>query len=218
VADIGSHWVDLAEAISGLRLEAVMAELGTVHPRRPAEGRQTFGSGRAEADADGWSDVDTEDQAALLLRFGEGIQGALVLSQVAAGHKNALDLSLDGADASATWRQERPDQLWIGHRERPSELVSRDARTLSADAAAMARLPAGHNEGWGDGLRNLLAAAYDEIARRRAGGGAAEAHKGMPLPTFEDGARHLAFVEATLRSSAEGRWVSMSDVMEAVSA
>lgn len=218
VADIGSHWLDLAEAVTGCRLEAVMAQVGTVHASRPAESRVTFGAG-TEAARDGeWAPVATEDQAALLLRFHGGIQGALVLSQVAAGHKNQLELSLDAANASATWRQERPDELWIGHRDRPSELVSRDERTLSPEAAAMTRLPAGHNEGWSDGLRNLLAASYEEIGRRRDGSDSPGPSGGMPLPTFEDGVRHLGFVQAALRSSAEGRWVSLADVMETVNA
>lgn len=216
VADIGSHWVDLAEVLTGCRLEAVMAQLGTVHGRRPGRpSAETFAGRDGEEDGDGWAPVATEDQAALLLRFAGGLQGSLTLSQVAAGHKNALDLSLDGTDGSATWRQERPDQLFIGRRDRPSELVSRDARQLSAEAAGVARLPAGHNEGWGDGLRNLLAAAYSDIRRRRGEDAPSPPPDGMPLPTFDDGVRHLAFVEAALRSAADGRWVSVTEVLTA---
>ena len=220
VADIGSHWIDLAEVISGCRLEAVMAQLGTVHARRPAyDGAETFagpGGPPNTGVADGWAPVATEDQAGLLLRFAGGVQGSLTISQAAAGHKNALELSLDGADGSATWRQERPDQLWIGRRDRPSELVSRDPRTLSAEAAGVARLPAGHTEGWGDGLRNLLGAAYAEIRRRRGDATIPQASDGMPLPTFDDGVRHLAFVEAALRSAADERWISVAEVMAAL--
>lgn len=214
VADIGSHWVDLAEVVTGCRLEAVMAQLGTVHGRRPGNASaETFSAQEGGEDGDGWAPVATEDQAALLLRFAGGLQGSLTLSQVAAGHKNALDLSIDGTDGSATWRQERPDQLFIGRRDRPNELVSRDARQLSAEAAGVARLPAGHNEGWGDGLRNLLAAAYSDIRRRRGEDAPTPPPDGMPLPTFDDGVRHLAFVEAALLSSTQGRWVSISEVM-----
>lgn len=196
-----------------------MAQLGTVHARRPVyDGAETFAGGGPPNTgvADGWAPVATEDQAGLLLRFAGGVQGSLTISQAAAGHKNALELSLDGADGSATWRQERPDQLWIGRRDRPSELVSRDPRTLSAEAAGVARLPAGHTEGWGDGLRNLLGAAYAEIRRRRGDATIPQASDGMPLPTFDDGVRHLAFVEAALRSAADERWISVAEVMAAL--
>lgn len=212
VADIGTHWIDLAEVTTGSRVVSVMAQLGTVHQRRPRpDHAETFGTGAVD-DGAGLSEIRTEDQAALLLRFSGGAQGAVVLSQVAAGSKNALELSIDGARASATWRQERPDQLWIGRRDRPSELVTRDARVLSSESARLAHLPAGHNEGWADALRNLLAEAYAAI-RGAAGTGAGQV--GMPLPTFDDGVRHIAFVEAALRSAADERWVSIAEVTEA---
>ena len=204
VADIGTHWVDLAEVASGQRLAAVMAQLGTIHPSRARHDRvETFSTADPAGDE---TVVSTEDQAALLLRFADGAGGALVVSQVVAGAKNALELSIDGGEASATWRQERPDQLWVGRRDRASELVSRDARILSSEAAALSRLPAGHNEGWSDALRNLLAAAYAKMR------GDERSPDAMPLPTFDDGVRHLAFVEAALRSAAEERWVSIDEV------
>jgi predicted dehydrogenase len=204
VADIGTHWIDLAETVTGRRLEAVAAQLSTIHPRRPAyEGVGTFAT--AGGPVDEWLEVTTEDQAQLLLRFGGGLPGALVLSQVAAGHKNDLELTVDGATGSATWRQERPDLLAIGRRDRPTESVVRGGPGLSPESAALTTLPAGHPEGWADGLRNLLAAAYRAI--RGAG------HPPVPLPTFEDGLRHLAFVEAAIRSAREERWVAIAEVL-----
>ena len=207
IADIGSHWVDLAEFVTGRRLEAAFAQIGTVHARRPHYAhRLTFA---AQADGEGapegdWLDVATEDQAAVLLRFEGGLHGSVVLSQVAAGHKNALELAIDGSTGSAVWRQERPDELIISHRAGATEVVARDPATLSASAATLARLPAGHNEGWADGLRNLFAAAYDEIR------GVATAADRERLPTFDDGLRHLRFVGAALASARDGRWVGVA--------
>jgi predicted dehydrogenase len=209
VADIGTHWIDLAETVTGQRLEAVVAQIGIVHRQRPAyEGVETFASGDGHG-AQRWTAVDTEDQATLLLRFDGGLHGSLVLSQVAAGHKNDLRLMVDGTDASASWQQERPDQLVVGRLSGPKETIERAPGSLGDGANEFARLPAGHGEGWADGLRNLLAAAYAAI------GGERRASERMPLPTFDDGARHLAFVEAALRSAAQERWVRIEEIMGA---
>jgi predicted dehydrogenase len=212
LADIGSHLIDLAEVTSGRRLLRVLATIGTLYARRPDyRHRPTF---TAATTGDGESvDISTEDQAALLLEFEGGLGGSAAISQVAAGHGNDLEVSLDGAEASATWRQERPDQLWIGE-PGVARLVARSPSDLGRGAQGLARLPAGHNEGWADALRNLIAAAYAEMRGERD---VAE-RKAAPLPTFADGVRHLAFVEAAMRSAAEERWVAIAELMDAAPA
>jgi predicted dehydrogenase len=206
IADIGSHWVDLAENVTRRRLEAVMADVATVHARRPDYSHAGTFSGSVN---DGrWIEVRTEDQAGLLLRFGGGLRGTVHLSQVAAGHGNDLELSVDGDAGSATWRQEKPDTLSIAH-DGTVEVIARSPQRLTPGADRLARLPAGHNEGWADALRNLLAATYAEIDGSRDSTESAAA----PLPTFEDGLRHVAFVEAAMRSSEERRWLTVAEVM-----
>ena len=207
IADIGTHWVDLAETVAHSRLEAVLADLSTVHARRPAGAHARTFSGQSD-DVEEWVDVDTEDQAGLLLRFEGGVRATLSVSQVAAGHSNDLELSIDGTTASATWRQEQPDQLRIA-REGSVEMIVRSPGRLSPGARQLAQLPAGHNEGWADALRNLIAAAYAAIRGDRD----AQAESAAPLPTFEDGVRHIAFVEAALQSAAAGHWVSIDEVL-----
>ena len=207
IADIGSHWVDLAETVTGLRVKTVITELATIHPRRRPAALETFQVVSAAGAGSGdWQAIETEDQAALLLGFEEGLQGTLTVSQVAAGHKNDLELSVDGAAASATWRQERPDELWIGRRDGSSEVVPRSPQAGSAAARSLARLPPGHNEGWADGLRNLLAAAYSVI-----GGERSREELPVPLPTFRDGLRHHLFIEAAVESARRRDWVQIPD-------
>jgi len=207
IADIGSHWIDLAETVTQRRLEAVIADITTVHGQRPDFAHVGTFSG---ATGDGrWVEVTTEDQAGLLLRFEGGLPGTVHLSQVAAGHGNDLELSVDGDAGSATWRQEQPDSLSLG-RDGRTEVIPRSAQRLTPGADGLARLPAGHNEGWADALRNLLGAAYAEIGGGRDPTEAAAA----PLPSFEDGLRHLAFVEAALRSAAQRRWVAIEEVLD----
>jgi predicted dehydrogenase len=130
-ADIGVHWLDLAETITGRHVEAVVAQLGYLHGRK------------------------TEDHAGLLIRFAGGLQGACTLSQASAGRRNELELSLDGSAGSATWLSERRDELWLGVRDRSPEIVTRST-VRSPSARQLAHRPAGADEG----RRNLFAAFY----------------------------------------------------------
>ena len=173
IADIGAHWLDLAEVVSGKRLEAVAAQLGRLHGR------------------------GTEDHVGLLLRFSDGMTGALFLSQAAAGHRNDMELSLDGATGSATWRHERPNELWLGSRGGDAVVVGRDDELLSPAARTLAALPAGPNEA----RRNLLAAVYARLSGD-------ERPPAAPLATFEDGLRHARFTAAALESASHEKWVS----------
>jgi len=209
VADIGTHWIDLAETVIGRRVEAVTARLGTVHASRPDWAHVSTFERTAK---DGWVDIQTEDQAVLLLEFEGGTLGAVTLSQVAAGHHNDLWVGVDGDAGSAEWRQERPDELRLALRDGPVEIIARDRAALSPGAGGLTHLPAGHGEGWGDALRNLLGAAYAEIRGERS----SEEDAVAPLPTFDDGARHVAFVEAALRSNRTGEWVRIGEITAAV--
>ena len=136
VADIGTHWLDLAQAVTGLEVESVCADLQTVYPerRRPTGGVETFSGKLAPAAATEPVAVDTEDAGAILLRFRGGAKGAVWVSQVTAGRKNCLRLEVAGANKSLAWNSEAPETLWIGHRDRPNELLVRDPSLLGATA------------------------------------------------------------------------------------
>jgi predicted dehydrogenase len=204
VADIGTHWVDLAETVLDRRVESVMASVATVHARRPDWHHvASFQRGRDGTEVD----VRTEDEAVVLLRFDGDLLGTATVSQVAAGHQNDLVVAIDGEAGSLEWSQERPDELRRGSADGGVALIARDRPTLSRAAAGLARLPRGHGEGWADALRNLLEAAYTAAC------GMPAASDDPPLPTFDDGARHVAFVEAVLRSNAEGRWIAIRDIV-----
>ena len=175
IADIGAHWLDLAELVSGQRVAAVTAQLGRLH-------------GRA-----------TEDHAGLLMRFSDGMTGTLALSQAAAGHRNDLELSLDGSTGSATWRHDRPNELWLGSREGEAVVVRRDDELVSPAARALAALPSGSNEA----RRNLLAAVYARLAGD-------DTPPAAPLATFDDGLRHARFAAAALESASREKWMSVA--------
>jgi predicted dehydrogenase len=197
--DIGSHWCDLAEHVTGLRIEAVLADLGTVVPER--EVSRTAGGTFSRVTARGRRKirVKSEDLATVLLRFRGGAKGCVAIGQVLPGHKNDLQLEVCGRNASVRWLQERQNELWVGRFGQPSSVIGKDPSILSADAARYAHLPAGHQEGWADAFRNVIADAYQWIRE-----GARAQARPAALATFADGYRSDLLVEAMLASHAAG--------------
>ena len=205
VADIGSHWLDLARYVTGARVVEVMADLHTFVPvrRHPAGPVETFAAAPAEGEELLEESMDSDDAAGMLLRFENGARGTVSISQVAAGRKNSLTMEVDGADSALSWYSEDPDRLWVGHRGRANEILQRDPSLLAPEAAALAAYPGGHVEGYPDTFRALFSEVYADIAR----GGPSE---DPPYPTFADGHDALCVIDAVARSAAEGRWVTVS--------
>jgi predicted dehydrogenase len=198
-ADIGSHWCDLVEFVTGDRLVAVCAELVTALPERVARGPHVHAF---EAAGDGEPGrprpVTTEDVALVLFRTAGGVTGSLVVSQISSGHKNQLRFEISTADATLAFDQEQPDVLWIGRRA-GTELLSRDAARVDPAAAAYVTLPPGHPQGYQDCFDAFVADTYRAIEA-----GSTVVVDG--LPTFADGARAVRVTEAVLRSAASRRW------------
>jgi predicted dehydrogenase len=196
-ADIGSHWCDLIEFVTGDRIHAVNAELVTVVPQRRADpSAHAFEASRG-GDRD-VRDVTTEDVALVLFRTAAGVSGSLVVSQVSPGHKNQLSFEISTGDATVVFDQERPDTLWIGGRE-ANVIVTRDVAVLDPSAAAYVSLPPGHPQGYADAFAAFIADTYAAI-----GAGSTASVDG--IPTFADGARAVQVTDAVLRSAGSGRW------------
>jgi predicted dehydrogenase len=184
MGDIGTHWCDMLEHVSGERIRAVCADLATVHSSRRG------------------SVVDTEDFGGVLFHLGSRAHGAFTASQVSAGCKNRLSLEIYGTRASVSWNQERPDELRIGHRNGRNEILMKDPARLDARAAAYADLPGGHAEGYADTFKQLFRRFYRSIAE-----------PGAPrdYPHFEDGWRQMRVLDAVLASHQRRRWVDVVD-------
>jgi len=193
-ADIGSHWCDLIEWISGERFEAVVATLQTTTPDRPTGTVETFSTPAPGASLDRQA-VTTEDVAGALLRTRTGVLTTLTVSQVSAGRKNRLWFELDGARASLVFDQEEPERLWLGERD-STRLFVRDPSRGSAEQRRLATLPAGHAQGYAQCFEAFVADTYAVIR--------GEAREG--LPTFEDGYRSAQIIDAVLRSSKARAW------------
>jgi predicted dehydrogenase len=200
IGDIGSHWFDLVEHVTGDRIAAVLADLTTVVSTRlkPATTPEAF----AQSAEDGRERVTVtgEDLATVLIRFEGGAKGAVSVGQVCAGHKNDLRLEISGRQASLRWQQEEQNTLWIGRRETANAVLAKDPSLLSPVAARYARLPGGHQEGWADAFRNVIDDIYSCIAAGQLPGDS----RPPALATFEDGCRSASIVEAILDSHRRG--------------
>jgi predicted dehydrogenase len=207
IADIGSHWIDLVQHITGQTAAEVLADLATHHPvrRRPARVGSTFDDGGEAGEREPVS-VESEDFGTVLLRFDTGARGTFAVSQASAGRKNRLTFQIDTSDAAFAWDQEHPDTAWIGRRRSPNIEFLRDP----SRATHIAQLPPGHPEGWRDALRNLFADFYAAVEARRAG----VTHQST-FATFADGHRTTLLVEAIMRSHQAEAWTSVSDAARA---
>jgi predicted dehydrogenase len=208
LGDIGSHWCDLAQHISGLRITDVLGDITTVIPKRkkPKGSREAFAASGA-GEAVEVVDVKVEDLASVMLRFDNGAKGSFSVGQVCAGHKNDLVLEICGAAASLRWRQEHQNELWIGRRDKANEILQKDPGLIDADVRGYAHLPGGHQEAWADAFCNLMRDIYQFIAEGRK---PTDAHP-PAFATFDDGYRANCVVEAILESAKKGSvWTKVS--------
>jgi predicted dehydrogenase len=204
VADIGTHWLDLITAITGLEVEAVCADLSTVHPirQRPKGEIDTFSGKTGAVAATEPIEITTEDYGCVMLRFQGGARGCLWVSQVTAGRKNCLRFEIAGSKRALSWCSEQPNELWIGRRDRANESLLRDPALLSERARASADYPGGHNEGFPDTFKQCFRAFYDAIS-------SGDWMNSPTFPTFADGHREIVLCEAILKSYRKDRWIEL---------
>ena len=193
-ADVGSHWCDLVEWVSGQRLSSVVAQLSVAVPARVRSSGPSFGAG-----GDGQRlPVATEDTATVMFRTADGVPGSVVVSQVAAGRKNRLWFELDGSTGSAAFDQEEPESFWAGTSEGSRRIV-RDSNSGSAEQRRLSYLPAGHAQGFADAFAAFVADTYAAIDGETPEG----------LPTFADGLRSARIVDAVVHSSRASTWTEV---------
>src|SRR6202453_4107456 len=209
MADIGSHWFDLAEHVTGLRVSSLCADLQTFHPTRkqPKQSVETFASKVLGPEDYIETPDDTEDFGAVIFRMGDRARGSVTASQVSAGRKNRFSIEVYGTRASVAWNQERPDELWVGHRDTANDIFIKDPSLLKPEARSYADLPGGHSEGYDDTFKQIFRRFYASI---RAGSGAAPADC-PEYPQFADGLRQLKILKAVLQSHQTRGWIEVSN-------
>jgi predicted dehydrogenase len=202
MADIGSHWCDMAEHVTGQRITALCADLKIFHQtrKRPKHSIETFAGKMLKPEDYVETAIDTEDFGAVIFRMGERARGSFTASQVSAGRKNRLSIEIYGTKASVAWDGERPNELWIGNRNTPNQIIVKDPSLLKERARPFADLPGGHAEGYADTFKQVFErffAAVEDPSRE------------PEYPQFQDGLRQLLLVEAALASSERHGWVEI---------
>lgn len=208
VGDIGTHWIDAVSFVLGAKAESVFATLETFHKtrKRPVGEVQTF------AKADNVKrvafKVDTEDFASVLLKFGKadhghasGVHANCAVSQVAAGWKCSLYMGIYGTEGSVQWEFQQPNEIIVGRRDQPNQILQRNTSGFSDDIANFTDNPGGHPEGFPDSHKMHCRAVYEHIA----------SGKKTPLlfATVEDGHYEMKLCDAILKSSNTRKWVSI---------
>ena len=204
IADIGSHWMDAVQHLTGARITAVCADLLTVIPvrKKPAGQVETF----SVAHSDAWEEhqITTEDYGAVLFKMDNGAHGVFCASEVSAGHGCYIDIEINGSQATLKWNQETADQLWMGFRDQDNHLVMRDPHSLSPEARALSYLAKGHPEGWNDAFKNNIASFYQYLAAGK------KLQTDQPdFATFADADYIVQLTEAIVQSSKTRQWVEL---------
>jgi len=204
VADIGSHWLDLSGFITGQHVTELCADFATFlevrkKPTRPLE---TFAGKELNPDEYEERAITTEDYASILLRFDGGARGVLTVSQTAAGRKNHCGFEINGSTSSAAWNSERVEELWLGHRNAPNQVLLKDPGLMAPSARAFSEAPGGHSEGFRDTFKMLYSRVYAAI------------ESGKPpvnpdYPTFADGLYALRLGDKVFQSARERRWITV---------
>jgi predicted dehydrogenase len=200
VSDIGTHWLDLVCSITDLDIEAVCADLRTVHPvrKRPIGEVETF-SGKAAVQHEVEDvDITTDDCGCIMLKFKGGARGVLWVSQITAGRKNNIRYEISGAEQALSWHSQFPNELWIGRRNEPSMALGRDAVLMGDLAGGFTNYPGGHNEGFPDTFKQCFRAFYNSVLDPSAP---------KLYPTFEQGHKEIVLCDAILESHKKQQWI-----------
>ncbi len=204
IADIGSHWMDLIEHITGLEIREVCADFATFHKirKKPLKPIETY-AGKALQPED-YEDmpINTEDYATVLFRLENDGRGVMTVNQVAAGRKNRLYFELDGSKQSIAWESETPNQIWIGKRDGNNEVMMRDPSLVYPECRGVIDYPGGHNEGFPDTFKQLLKEVYADISGEKS--------DEASYPTFKDGLRELILCEKIIESNKNRAWIKVT--------
>ena len=201
IADIGSHWMDAIQHVTGHKITEIMADVKTVIPvrKKPKQQTETFTSNvPTEFDE---VEIKNEDYGAVMFHTDKGATGVYHVSELAAGHGCYFNFEINGSKASLGWNQEENDRLWMGLRGDDNRLIIRDPNAISDAARPYTSLAMGHPEGWNDAFKGNIYAFYKYIA---------DGNEGEPVfSTLEQAAYIVKLTEAVIKSSKEKKWIKL---------
>jgi predicted dehydrogenase len=201
VGDIGSHWMDMIQHVTGLPITALCADLAIIHKTRkqPKVAIETFAGKTLRPEDYKEVKIDTEDYGSVMLHLGDRARGAFTVSQCAAGCKNRFEFYVFGTKCGVGWNQERPNELWIGHRNEPNQIMLKDGSLMLPQAAPFAEYPGGHAEGYPDAHKQVFKRFWSRVA-----------NPALPVeyPTFADGLKGMQLLEKVIESDKKRGWVN----------
>jgi predicted dehydrogenase len=202
VADIGSHWMDLTEFVTGLKITGVFADFATFHKvrKKPLKPVETYAGKLLKPEDYKDIPIDTEDYATILFRFNNGGRGTLTVSQVFAGRKNRLSLEIAGSKKSAAWNSENPNEVWYGNRDSVNESLLRDPSLMEQESRQIVSFPGGHNEGFPDTMKQHFTKIYARIA---------DPSRPVNYATFESGHRENILCDKIVESAKTEKWITI---------
>lgn len=199
VSDIGSHWMDIIQHITGHKITAVCSDLVTVIPvrKKPRNQKETF----KDAADDDYMEVavSNEEYAAVMFKTDKGASGVFHVSELAPGHGCYFGFEINGSKESYAWNQEENDRMWVGKRGGSNGIVIRNPNTISPEVKPYTSLAMGHPEGWNDAFKGNIYAFYKYLADGRSGE--------RVFSTLEDAAYVVRLTEAIVESSKKKCWV-----------
>ncbi len=205
IADIGSHLLDLIQFVTTLKITEVFSDFGTIHPirKKPLEATETYTKKKIEAVEYEEKRIGTEDYASVLFRFNNNkTKGVITVSQVDAGRKNQIFLEISGSKKTVCWNSEAPNELWIGYRDKPNELLMKGPNLIFPEAVEFANYPGGHNEGFPDTFKQLFRKVYECVKGNYK-------REEPQFPTFRDGHKEVVLCEGILKSSQKKQWIKI---------
>jgi predicted dehydrogenase len=205
IADLGSHWIDIAQSVTGLKIVEVCADLVTTIPvrKKPKSQVETFAlNTNTEYDE---KEIKTEDYGAVLIKFDNGAHGVFYTSEISAGRKCFLDIEIDGEKSSYYWNQETADHMWMGRRDEQNCQIIRNPNLMDKEARQYTYLAAGHPEGWNDAMRNNVYSVYKFISEKKK-----VEENNTDFANFFDGHYVMKIIDAILLSNKEKRWIKIS--------
>jgi len=202
VADIGSHWLDLVEYMTSLRIAEVFADLNTIHKtrKRPSAPLKTFSKVKPSQETYENVKIDTEDIACILLRFDNGAVGNATFTQMFSGEKNRISVFLGGSEMSAQWDSNDVNRLLLGRRNDANLVLVKDPALLDPESKVMASYPGGHTEGFPDAFKQVFRQVYASIEDSSAA---------KDYATFEDGLRQMLLCDKIYESAKLGQWMKI---------
>jgi predicted dehydrogenase len=195
VADIGSHWVDLIEYLSGEKIVSVLAEFKIVHPVRKKAVGDVESFSIVEAKEYKEFKIDTEDIVTLMFKLSNGAIGTALFSQMVAGKKNKIDVLISGTKASVEWNLENHEEVIIGNRKKPNQIIKKDNLMMNK-FTGLFDYPSGHLEGYADAFKQVFKQVYTNT-------------KNPSYASFYDGYRQMVINEKIYESAKSRSWIDI---------